>query len=126
MSQLSLEGGHSLEREESQWGYRFSALPTPAPPPSCSGHSGKISPASGALEGGLSSFGPSSHVAGSDVTRTVLWFLEIKKKIILVLNHVPLQLVSNQHVDMELTVILHCTVLSSQMGDTSVFQAFRS
>lgn len=51
VSQLSLEGGHSLEREESQWGYRSSALPTPAPPPSCSGHSGKISPASEALEG---------------------------------------------------------------------------
>lgn len=44
----------------------------------------------------------------------------------LVLNHVSLQLVSNQRVDMEMTIIRHCTVLSSQTEDTSVFQAFRS
>lgn len=50
----------------------------------------------------------------------------LKKKIILILNHVSLQLVSNQCVDMELTMNRHCTVLSSQMGDTSVFQAFGS
>lgn len=44
----------------------------------------------------------------------------------LVLNHVSLQLVSNQCVDMELTINLHGTVLSSRTGDTSVFQAFGS